>query len=258
MTEFEQKMQEQGYFALMKNQESERKFWGHPVYNYYNNNLPEGTPIIPENVPYANSRYGKDVHGNQYFIDSENYDWDPGYYYLNDVFLMDDDDFYYNYNHDNKLEVVPWSRFNDGSTLLDEVQVYPKTGTLILSTFYPGLKYLPGHSMADLVPDFRKSGAKYGWVDKGIDAKDYNLVTNNCADGTCELLETVFGEKLNPWFFTTPGDVRDFAKKHGYYPNKDGEIRIPLSEEQYKKAWEKQKELKRRWGYSDNRDDDDE
>jgi hypothetical protein len=42
----------------------------------------------------------------------------------------------------------------------------------------------------------------------------YNLVTNNCADATRCALETISGKKMNPYFFTTPGDVLDFFKEN--------------------------------------------
>jgi len=42
----------------------------------------------------------------------------------------------------------------------------------------------------------------------------YNLVTNNCADATRCALEDISGKKMNPYFFTTPGDVLDFFKKN--------------------------------------------
>lgn len=43
---------------------------------------------------------------------------------------------------------------------------------------------------------------------------DYNLLTNNCSDATREVLEEISGKKLNPFLFTTPGDVRDFFKEN--------------------------------------------
>ena len=42
-------------------------------------------------------------------------------------------------------------------------------------------------------------------------SKDYNLFTNNCSDATREALEKTFNKKVNPFLFTTPGDVQDFA-----------------------------------------------
>lgn len=51
---------------------------------------------------------------------------------------------------------------------------------------------------------------------------DYNLVTNNCSDATRRAVEQIFGEKINPTLFTTPGDVQDFvAEKTGQKPVKE-------------------------------------
>jgi hypothetical protein len=51
---------------------------------------------------------------------------------------------------------------------------------------------------------------------------DYNLVTNNCSDATRCAVEQIFGEKINPILFTTPGDVQDFvAEKTGQKPVKE-------------------------------------
>ena len=54
-------------------------------------------------------------------------------------------------------------------------------------------------------------------VDKTSNSKDYNLITNNCADATLGALNYIFGTKEKPLLFTTPGDVRDYAinKLHG-------------------------------------------
>jgi hypothetical protein len=41
----------------------------------------------------------------------------------------------------------------------------------------------------------------------------YNFVTNNCSDATRSAIESATGKKINPVFFTTPGDVKDFVEK---------------------------------------------
>jgi hypothetical protein len=48
-------------------------------------------------------------------------------------------------------------------------------------------------------------------VDKGGKNPDYSLITNNCSDATRCALEHTFNKKINPFLFTTPGDVQDFA-----------------------------------------------
>ena len=84
-----------------------------------------------------------------------------------------------------------------------------------LNTYYPITSDYTwtGHSSltaSRLNPNFTLTSKK---IDKGGKSKDYNLVTNNCSDATREGLEYVFGKKIDPVFFTTPGDVEDFAKE---------------------------------------------
>lgn len=66
--------------------------------------------------------------------------------------------------------------------------------------------------------------------------KGYNLVTNNCADATRKVLEAIYQIKMNPWLFTTPGDVKDFLRDFGYAVNTDGTIVAHLNEEQTLRA----------------------
>lgn len=85
---------------------------------------------------------------------------------------------------------------------LPEVTIGPRSRFYIpLETYYPFISDYPytGHSE---IPYF---------VDWGGDDLGYNLVTNNCSDKTREALEYTFNKKINPFLFTTPGDVRDFA-----------------------------------------------
>lgn len=131
---------------------------------------------------------------------------------------------------------------------LPEVTIGPRSRFYIpLETYYPFISDYPytGHSE---IPCF---------VDWGGDDLGYNLVTNNCSDKTREALEYTFNKKINPFLFTTPGDVRDFAIKQlngikvptGYdydiesdkfvkiaKPKKGmNKVLIPTSVEQYKK-----------------------
>lgn len=100
---------------------------------------------------------------------------------------------------------------------------------LRLTTYYPVVsKQYPftGHSRLD-IPIDTKSWEKYFGTDESEDdsspyiiinkkpkAKDYNLITNNCADAVLKYLNKAFGTNEKPYFFTTPGDVRDYALKH--------------------------------------------
>lgn len=111
-----------------------------------------------------------------------------------------------------------------------------------LTTYYPIVSKYPwtGHSKLD-IPIQRDvwenytgensdeiasdRSAPYMIIDKQSQAKDYNFVTNNCADATLGYLNKAFRTKETPLLFTTPGDVRDFALKklHGkLIKNDDG------------------------------------
>ena len=94
-----------------------------------------------------------------------------------------------------------------------------------LKTYKPLHKEYPftGHSSLD-IPIDEDTAYIQGWyspygisIDKTSNSKDYNLVTNNCADATLGALNYIFGTKEKPLLFTTPGDVRDYAinKLHG-------------------------------------------
>lgn len=92
----------------------------------------------------------------------------------------------------------------------------------VLNTYYPVISEFPltGHSELQIVD--------FGWdkpltISKYGTDYDYNLVTNNCSDATRCAVEKIFGEKINPVLFTTPGDVQDFvAEKTGQKPVKEG------------------------------------
>ena len=86
-----------------------------------------------------------------------------------------------------------------------------------LTTYYPFISRVPytGHSqltVTGLVPN-HQGDAIIGTIgiDKGGHNEDYNLITNNCSDATRCGLEHTFDKKINPFLFTTPGDVQDFA-----------------------------------------------
>lgn len=87
----------------------------------------------------------------------------------------------------------------------------------VLNTYYPFISSVPytGHSslsVTGLVPN-PQGDAVIGTIgiDKGGHNEDYNLITNNCSDATRCGLEHTFDKKINPFLFTTPGDVQDFA-----------------------------------------------
>jgi hypothetical protein len=80
---------------------------------------------------------------------------------------------------------------------------------VVLNTYYTIISKYPftGHSELTLYDSDR--GYVY-LITKHGDDSDYNLVTNNCSDATRCAVEQVFGKKMNPVLFTTPGDVQDF------------------------------------------------
>ena len=120
---------------------------------------------------------------------------------------------------------------------LPEVTIKPDQIYTYLDTYYPvtneQYKYT-GHST--LTHDGR-------CISKGGRNKGYNLVTNNCADATLEALQLISGKKANPFLFTTPGDVRDFALEElsgEVVQDRKGEtrVRIPINVAQSKKLRE--------------------
>ena len=126
-----------------------------------------------------------------------------------------------------------------------------------LKTFYPLHKGYPitGHSTLK-IPITSKVVQEYTGeerpmelaVDKQSSAKDYNLVTNNCADTTLKYLNYIFGTNERTNFFTTPGDVRDFAinkLKGKVITDKDGNdtVIIPRTKENADKLSEKALQL---------------
>lgn len=138
----------------------------------------------------------------------------------------------------------PYVAFNAGT--LPEVVVTPdpnSTSKIYLNTYYPVTsKDYPftGHSM------LRTEGGNI--INIMSDDPEYNLVTNNCSDATRCALEIATGKKINPWFFTTPLDVKDFAEKKlgGKSKNYEGSTQtvIELPTKDVRKIADYSKELK--------------
>lgn len=120
---------------------------------------------------------------------------------------------------------------------IPEVTIKPDQIYTYLDTYYPvtneQYKYT-GHS---------KLSHDGLCIDKGGKNKGYNLVTNNCADATIGALQSISGKKANPFLFTTPGDVRDFALEElsgEVVWDRKGQtrVRIPINATQSKKLRE--------------------
>lgn len=90
----------------------------------------------------------------------------------------------------------------------------------VLNTYYPLISTYPtGHSSLNL---YNSDGKIVVSINKSGRDHDYNFVTNNCSDATRRAVEQIFNEKINPFLFTTPGDVQDFvAEKTGQNPVKE-------------------------------------
>lgn len=101
-----------------------------------------------------------------------------------------------------------------------------------LKTDYPFSSRAPiGHSTL-IVPT---SDRKAFRISKGTHNPDYNLLCNNCSDATREALEIAFNRKMNPFLFTTPGDVRDFAiEELGAFPFIKGDSIFDMNHGKYK------------------------
>lgn len=128
-----------------------------------------------------------------------------------------------------------------------------------LNTYYPIVSKYPftGHSSLEIPVDRE---AFYGpgsneyintlpriSIDKLGSAKDYNLVTNNCADATLKALNTLYNTNEKANLFTTPGDVRDLAIKLGGRVVKNGDgsdtVLIPRNKDNYKEISNKALEI---------------
>lgn len=111
---------------------------------------------------------------------------------------------------------------------LEPAIIKPEPVNAVLRTYYPLLSEYPftGHSELQLFENHptRPEIPIYLHlpISKSSRDFDYNLVTNNCSDATRCAVEQIFGEKINPTLFTTPGDVQDFvAEKTGQKPVKE-------------------------------------
>ena len=108
----------------------------------------------------------------------------------------------------NEFNKYP-DQFNVYAGELPEVVVTPNKNDrhdVVLTTYYPGVSkyWATGHSKL-ITPGKNE-------IDVMSNDPEYNLILNNCSDATREALEQATGKKMNPWFFTTPGDVRSFAE----------------------------------------------
>lgn len=194
--------------------------------------------------PYAK---GYDQFGNVFHIDF------PGSFHVGDELYQgfriypSDEDGYYEVN--NRPYIAPWSDLYDpNSTVLPELEVYPKTAELILHTypFFDPNAFI-SHSEAELVPTHW--GGPSGYISKGMDAEDYNLFNNNCADGTCSVAEIATGKKAKRRLITTPAWIKKFLKENGGIEHRDGTVHLKLDEKTALAVEQAMKELNKKWGY---------
>lgn len=138
-------------------------------------------------------------------------------------------------------------KFADGGPEKNAIVSYAK-----LDTYYPFISDYPytGHSSLNIT-DTIEGHKSNKTITNRFRNKGYNLLTNNCSDATREALEKTFNQKLNPFLFTTPGDVQDFAleKLHGVPEVKGDSIFIP-NEGKYVLNTKKLKSKKLRKGLS--------
>ena len=112
--------------------------------------------------------------------------------------------------YDIDQTATPFDHFAFDAGPLPEVTVkpdYKEEYNILLETFYPFHRNrypLTGHSI------LRTPGGNE--ISTGFDDKDYNLILNNCSDATRKALEQAYHKAINPFLFTTPGDVKDFAE----------------------------------------------
>lgn len=208
-----------------------------------------------ENQPYylapitgRSYDYGEDQFGNPFYIKYKQ-SWDDEHSMF-DIYELDEDDMYTDKFGNNHF--AEWSdNYDPSSTLLNDFEVYPKTGDLILKTHYPIVSRdypFTGHSELSIIPDYydpytnNRRNLSMGFQDNG-----YNLVTNNCADATGQIIEMLTGKQINPWLFTTPGDVKDFLLENGGIEEKNGSVRFRLSEDQLIKAREAIDAMRQEW-----------
>lgn len=109
-----------------------------------------------------------------------------------------------------------------------------KNAPIRVQTYYPGSSRYPftGHSQ------LKRDTGNIKMINKTMNDPDYNLVTNNCANNSLDALNYTFGTQESPYFFVTPGDVRDFAKTlkgARFASDNSGDIIIPVSAKQARK-----------------------
>lgn len=130
----------------------------------------------------------------------------------------------------------------DGGSL-PEVVVIPDS--VDLYTQYPlhgftGTSFIGHSSLVAPAKNYIQRGANVSqgidpiFITKQMEDSDYNLISNNCSDATRNALEIISGKKINPFLFTTPGDVKDFAESElggvtRYIKNGKYRTTIPLS-----------------------------
>ena len=119
------------------------------------------------------------------------------------------------YSHDEAIGGIKrdWKLYPDFYSVyagqLPEVTIMPKKDSrndVVLTTYYPVVSkyWATGHSTLDT------PGGNF--IDVMSDDPGYSLLQNNCSDATRQALEYATGKKINPLFFTTPGDVKSFAE----------------------------------------------
>lgn len=121
------------------------------------------------------------------------------------------------------------------------------TSPMYLETQEPFTDGYPiGHSSVSVDTYNNNGGGNYYEESKSMSDNGYNLLTNNCSDGTRQVLEYTFNKKINPFLFTTPGDVRDFAidSLHAT-PNKENPhiLYIPINKDQKDRAIQRIQQL---------------
>lgn len=134
--------------------------------------------------------------------------------------------------------------------VLPEVVVYPTN--LDLYTYYPIVseyKYTGHSALYGTNPNPDISGFN---LSKKRDAKNYNLLTNNCSDATREALEYLTGKPLNHYLFTTPGDVQDYFKENFETrevpaPKGTSHLRVNISLSDLEKIKGKVNDIKSKW-----------
>lgn len=205
------------------------------------NYIPEGQKVIRVNSKGGVlSRQNKlDILKQSYRMDSPESELIPVIYptrletYSKYPPAIDSDfDYYINQGHGF------YSPLKEGVTVTEYVP-------LRLETYYP-IVHPYYNSKFDSPYKWTGHSAISGIVSKDSDEDDYNLVTNNCSDATREYLEAIFNKKLDYNFFTTPGDVRDFALQNGGKQIDNRTIIIPMNKERYDRL-RKFKKTKRKY-----------